>query len=245
MSELYDSIGRGYAARRRPDARIAARLRAAIGGAADVANVGAGAGSYEPDDLPVVAVEPSRSMIAQRSRTGRVVQARAEELPFRDAAFDCVMAVLTVHHWVDRAAGLQQCARTARRRIVFLTWDPDAPGFWLVDDYVPELLAHDRRVFPPLSEFARAWGRIEVTPVPVPADCCDGFLGAFWRRPAAYLDPSVRGAMSSFARVPDVERRMEALRADLASGAWARKNGHLAGCDELDLGYRLVVAELH
>lgn len=245
MSELFDSIGRGYAARRRPDGRIAAQLRAAIGDAADVVNIGAGAGSYEPEDLPVVAVEPSLAMIAQRTRATRVVRARAEELPFRDAAFDCVMAVLTVHHWADRAAGLQQCARIARRRIVFLTWDPEAPGFWLVDDYAPELLAHDRRIFPPISEFTRAWGRIDVIPVPVPADCLDGFLGAFWRRPAAYLDPGVRSAISSFARVPDVERRMDALRADLASGAWARKNGHLAGHDELDLGYRLVVADLH
>jgi SAM-dependent methyltransferase len=245
MGELYDSIGRGYAARRRPDRRIAARIHNGLGACRSVLNVGAGAGSYEPDDVPVFAVEPSRAMIAQRRTQKRVVQARAEELPFRDAVVDCAMAVLTVHHWGDRAAAFAECARAVRRRIVVLTWDPEAAGFWLVDDYLPELLAYDRAVFPPLSAFAAAWGNVDVIPVPVPADCADGFLGAYWRRPAAYLDPSVRAAMSSFARVPDVESRMAALRRDLASGAWLRRHGALLGRDELDLGYRLVVARPH
>lgn len=244
MAEIYDSIGRGYSAQRRPDPRIAAQLRSAIGESRSLVNVGASAGSYEPDDVPVVAVEPSRAMIAQRRRRDWIVQARAEELPFRDAAFDCAMAVLTVHHWRDVAAGLAECGRATRRRIVLLTWDPEAPGFWLVDDYVPELLAHDRRVFPPMSAFANAWGKIEVIPVPVPADCCDGFLGAYWRRPRAYLDPAVRGAMSSFARVPDIQERMRQLRVDLDSGSWERRNRRLLDSDELDLGYRLVVANV-
>ncbi len=244
MAELYDSIGQGYAAHRRPDPRIAARLRTAIGNSRTVVNVGAGAGSYEPDDVAVVAVEPSRAMIAQRRRKDQVVQATAEQLPFRDATFDGAMAVLTVHHWRDVAAGLAECGRATRRRIVFLTWDPAAPGFWLVDHYVPELLVHDRRVFPPMSAFAQAWGKIEVLPVPVPADCCDGFLGAFWRRPRAYLDAAVRGAMSSFARVPGIDERTAELRRDLDSGAWERRNRRLLDADELDLGYRLVIAKV-
>lgn len=244
MSELYDSIGRGYAAQRRADPRIAARIRAQLGDCSSVVNVGAGAGSYEPADVPVVAVEPSRAMIAQRRRRDRLVQARAEALPFRDAVFDAAMAVLTVHHWTDRATAFEECARTVRRRIVVLTWDPAAVGFWLVEDYVPELLAHDRAVFPPLSAFAGAWGRVDVVPVPIPADCCDGFLGAYWRRPEVYLDPAVRAAMSSFARVPDVEARMRQLECDLRSGAWQRRHGSLLRRDELDLGYRLVVADV-
>ncbi|MBL9079955.1 MAG: class I SAM-dependent methyltransferase [Planctomycetes bacterium] len=245
MAELYDSIGSGYATRRRPDPRIAQRLRACLGSSCrSVVNVGAGAGSYEPDDVPVVAVEPSRAMIEQRRSRQRLVQARAEALPFRDATFDAAMAVLTTHHWTGLATGLDECARTARHRVVCLTWDPDAPGFWLVDDYVPELLAHDRRVFPPLSAYARAWGRIDVVPVPIPADCIDGFLGAYWQRPTAYLDATVRSAMSSFARVPDVAARMDRLANDLRSGAWQRRHGHLLAHAELDLGYRLVVADL-
>ncbi|MBL8751537.1 MAG: class I SAM-dependent methyltransferase [Planctomycetes bacterium] len=243
MGELYDAIGRGYAGRRRPEPRIAAAVRTALGDVRDLVNVGAGTGSYEPDDLPVVAVEPSRTMIGQRRSSNPIVQARAEELPFRDRSFDASMAVLTVHHWGDPAVGLAECARAARRCCVALSWDPAAAGFWLVEDYVPELLAYDRAVFPPLAAFERAWGRIDVVPVPVPADCRDGFLGAYWRRPEAYLEPTVRAAISSFARVGDVEARMERLRADLASGAWDRRRGGLRSATELDLGYRLVVAK--
>ncbi len=243
MAELYDAIGRGYVQHRRPEPRIAAALRAALGDVRDVVNVGAGTGSYEPDDLPVVAVEPSRTMVGQRrSSVHPIVQARAEELPFRDRTFDAATAILTVHHWGDRATGLAECARTTRKCCIALTWDPAAAGFWLVDDYVPELLAYDRTIFPPLDVFERAWGRIDVVPVPVPADCRDGFLGAYWRRPEAYLDPSVRAAISSFTRIGDLDGRMKRLHDDLASGAWDRRHGSLRSAAELDLGYRLVVA---
>ncbi|MGE3174585.1 MAG: methyltransferase domain-containing protein [Planctomycetota bacterium] len=244
MGELYDAIGRGYSGRRRADPRIAARLHQSLEGLASVVNVGAGSGSYEPVDRAVVAVEPSAAMIAQRRRRDRVVQARAERLPLRTGCVDAAMAVLTVHHWGERADAFAECARAARRRVVVLTWDPESDGFWLVRDYFPELLAWDRRVFPALDEFRAAWGRIRVEPVPVPGDCADGFLGAYWRRPAAYLDPTVRAAMSSFARIPGVDDRVEQLRRDLASGAWHRANRALRGQDAADLGYRLVVADL-
>jgi SAM-dependent methyltransferase len=244
MSEIYDRIGSGYSAHRLPDPRIARRIRQCIGDATSVVNVGAGAGSYEPEDLPTVAVEPSRTMIAQRRNTRRLVQARAESLPFRDETFDVAMAVLTVHHWQDPNGGFAECARTARQRIVVMTWDPESAGFWLVRDYLPEILEHDRRVFPKLSTFAAAWGRVAVLPVPVPVDCRDGFLGAFWRRPDAYLDPAVRAGMSSMTKVPDIDARMDDLRRDLESGAWERRNRDLLSRDEVDLGYRLVVADI-
>src|SRR5687768_17357233 len=137
----YDTIGRGYARGRRPDPRIAARLTAALGDAPSVLNVGAGAGSYEPSDMHVVAVEPSAVMIAQRPPgAASAVQARAEALPFPDRAFDAAMAVLTLHHWSDRARGLSECARVARRRVVLLTWDPAVEPFWLLRHYFPEFV---------------------------------------------------------------------------------------------------------
>jgi len=244
---LYDTIGRGYARRRRPDARIASRLMAALGDARSVLNVGAGTGAYEPTDRSVVAVEPSAVMIAQRaSGAAPAVQARAEALPFRDQAFDAVMAVLTLHHWTDRARGLAECARVARQRVVLLTWDPGADAFWLVQDYLPAFAEIDRRQFPPMSGYGEAFGdgaRVEVEAVPVPRDCADGFLGAYWARPAAYLDPAVRAGISSFAH-PGTEPGLERLAADLASGAWNDRHGHLLEADALDLGYRLVVARL-
>jgi SAM-dependent methyltransferase len=205
---VYDTIGRGYAQQRRPDPRIAAQVTAALGGACSVLNVGAGAGSYEAQDRRVVAVEPSAVMLAQRTPSAApAVQARAEALPFPDRAFDAVMAVLTLHHWADRARGLAECARVARERVVLLTWDPAADGFWLVQDYFPEFMEADRRQFPGIPVYVEAFGqsaRVQVAPVPVPRDCVDGFLGAYWARPEAYLDPAVRAGISSTEAVRSV-----------------------------------------
>ena len=244
---VYDTIGREYRTQRRSDPRIASRLTSALGDARSVLNVGAGAGSYEPSDRRVVAVEPSGVMLAQRPPDAApAVQARAEALPFAARAFDAVMAVLTLHHWTDRARGLAECARVARRRVVLLTWDPDADPFWLLRDYFPAFVDADRRQFPPLRAYEDAFGpgaRVAIAAVPVPHDCIDGFLGAYWARPEAYLDPAVRAGISSFA-APGVDDALERLRADLASGAWNARHGHLRAADERDLGYRLVVSEL-
>jgi SAM-dependent methyltransferase len=243
MSQLYDTIGVGYRALRRPDPRIAAAIGAALGPAASVVNVGAGAGSYEPADRAVVAVEPSREMIRQRpAGAAPVIQASATALPFRAASFDAALAVLTVHHWPDRARGLVELRRVARDRVVILTWAPDAAGFWLVEDYFPTLVAVDRRIFPSEAELRSALGPVELRPLPIPHDCLDGFLGAYWRRPHAYLDPAVRGAISTFSKIGDVEPGLARLRSDLDDGTWARRHGGLLERAELDLGYRLVIA---
>ena len=244
---VYDSIGRGYARQRRPDPRIAAQLTVALGGARSVLNVGAGAGSYEPPDRRVVAVEPSEVMLAQRSPSAApAVQARAEALPFPDRSFDAAMAILTIHHWTDRGRGLAECARVARQRVVLLTWDPAADAFWLLQEYLPVFVEIDRRQFPSIAAYRDAFGhgaRVEIAAVPVPHDCVDGFLGAYWARPAAYLDPAVQAGISSFAH-PGAEPGLERLRADLATGAWHARHGHLLAADTLDLGYRLIVAHL-
>jgi len=243
MTELYDRIGHGYATHRRPDPRIAVAIHDALGTARTVLNVGAGAGSYEPADRDVVAVEPAALMVAQRPPgSAPAVRARAESLPFADGAFDAVMGVLTLHHWTDARHGLAECRRVARERVVLLTWDPASGDFWLVRDYFPDLLAADRPRFPPIDALLDALGGGGVRPLPIPADCVDGFLGAYWRRPAAYLDADVRRGISSFARLTDVDAPLARLRDDLASGAWRRRNGMLLDLDELDLGYRLVVA---
>ena len=242
MAALYDTIGRGYAEIRKPDPRIAKAISSGLGDAHSVVNVGAGTGAYEPSDRAVVAVEPSTTMIAQRTvGSAPVVRAIATALPFKNDSFDAALAVLTVHHWPDKALGLAELRRVARRRVVVLTWDPAAPPFWLTD-YFPELLYLDRPLFPTVRDFKRALGTVSVATIPVPHDCTDGFLGAHWRRPSAYLDARVRGAISTFAKLPDVESRLQQLRADLASGEWQRKYGDLFDKTELDLGYRLIVA---
>ncbi|HVZ38070.1 MAG TPA: class I SAM-dependent methyltransferase [Candidatus Kapabacteria bacterium] len=243
-SVVYDTIGREYAQYRRPDERIAAAIAAALGDARSVANIGAGTGSYEPSDRAVVAVEPSGIMIAQRpAGAAPAVQASAENLPLEDASFDACLAVLTMHHWTDWRAGVAEMLRVARRRVVVLTWDPEHQGFWLYRDYFPDALELDRIIFAPVREVARELGGAEVRILPVPHDCTDGFFGAYWRRPGAYLDDGVRSAISTFSRLPNVEARIDRLRRDLESGAWAERNGEIRALDELDTGYRLVVAQ--
>jgi SAM-dependent methyltransferase len=243
---VYDDIGRGYLTTRRPDPRIARAIRAALGEARSVVNVGAGAGSYEPDDLSVLAVEPSREMLRQRPPgAARAIQAAAEVLPLRDAAFDAALAVLTLHHWNDQAAGFAELRRVARQRVVIVTWDPAArDAFWLTAHYLPEIVALDVGRFPAIDTLARHLPDVHVEPLLVPHDCEDGFLGAFWCRPEAYLMPSVRQAMSGFAQLPSgvADAGLARLADDLRSGLWKARFGGLARVPAADLGYRLVIA---
>jgi SAM-dependent methyltransferase len=244
MAARYDAIGRTYTATRATDPRIAARIWAALGDARTVVNVGAGTGSYEPPDRDVTAVEPSAVMIAQRPRDAApAVQASAEELPFADDSFDAAMAALTLHHWSDWRAGCEELKRVARDRVVVLSWDPSCRRrMWLGPEYFDHLVDWDLERFPSLPEQAAAL-RAEVEVVPVPWDCRDGFHGAFWRRPEAYLDPAVRAGISSLAnREAELADGLARLRVDLDSGAWARKHADLLELDELDLGYRLLVS---
>jgi SAM-dependent methyltransferase len=243
---LYDEIGPGYPATRRADPRIAAAIERALGEARTIVNVGAGTGNYEPTDREVTAVEPSAAMIVQRPPgAAPCVQAGAEELPFSDDAFDAAMAVMTIHHWHDLGRGLAELRRVARDRVVVFTWDPAVAGtLWLAAEYLPEFAEVETLRFPPPREVADALGGGEVLSVPIPADCHDGFIEAFWARPEAYLDPAVRAGMSGMAALePDVvQRGISRLRADLESGAWDRRHGHLRQRESLELGYRLVVA---
>lgn len=242
MAALYDDIGVNYAALRRPDPRIAAVIEAALGEARTVLNVGAGTGSYEPADRTVTAVEPSAEMIRKRPPgAAPAVRATADALPFPDESFDAAMAVLTLHHWPDRAAGLREMRRVTRGRIVLLTFDPAARP-WLTD-YLPELAALDEAQMPPMADYERWLGPVEITPVPVPHDCIDGFLYAYWRRPEAYLDPLVRSGSSSFWALGEAaEKGLARLARDLGSGEWARRYADLVALDAYDAGYRLVVA---
>jgi len=246
VSTRYEAIGRSYAVHRRPDPRIAAAVRAALGPAGTVVNVGAGTGSYEPADLAVVAVEPAHAMLAQRPPgAAPAVAAVAEALPFASGSFDASLAVLTHHHWNDVGRGFRELGRVAGRHVV-LTWDPAAVGaadFWLTRDYLPDL-GEDLVRQPALGAVLAAFPDASVTPVPIPHDCTDGFMAAYWRRPRAYLDPGARGAISSFALrgEPAVAAGLDRLAADLGSGRWHRRNEDLLERTELDLGYRLVVA---
>jgi SAM-dependent methyltransferase len=243
MSALYDRIGRSYVATRGEDPRIAAAIHAELGDARTVLNVGAGAGAYEPRDRAVTAVEPSAVMRAQRPPgAAPCIDARAEALPFGDREFDATMAVLSDHHWSDRLAGLRELRRVGRRAVVF-QWDPAfVDAFWLTRDYLPSFARGTHGGF---ARARAALGATRAVVVPIPHDCRDGFLMAYWRRPAAYLDATVRANISVFSLLPaaEVDAMVAALRADLHSGAWQVRNRELLARDELDLGYRVLVAE--
>jgi SAM-dependent methyltransferase len=242
MGAKYDVIGSNYAALRRADPRIARIIETALGPAQSILNVGAGTGSYEPAGRVLIAVEPSAGMIAKRGPgAAKAIQASAYALPFADKSFDAAMAILTIHHWPDKAAGLREMRRVTRGRIVLLTFDP-AHRPWLTD-YLPELAALDQAQMPAMSDYEHWLGPVQVTPVLVPHDCSDGFLYAYWRRPAAYLDPYIRSGSSSFWAIGDAEAGLQNLRQDLETGAWARRYAGLLTLDAYDAGYRLVVAD--
>ena len=211
-----------------------------------VVNVGAGAGAYEPVGRFLIAVEPSRHMIRQRSsKASLVVQASAEALPFRAEAFDAALAVLTLHHWTDWRCGLDEMKRVANRLVV-LTIEPTELGnFWLTEVYFPEIVALDRGRCPSTAEIEHHLGDCRVDRIAIPHDCSDGFLGAFWRRPEAYLDPKVRAGMSGFTLLDPniVARGVAQLESDLETGAWERRFGHIRSLDALDVCYRLVVTD--
>jgi SAM-dependent methyltransferase len=247
----YDQIGQGYSAARGEDPRVAEAVVRGLGEARTVLNVGAGTGSYEPGDREVTAVEPSAVMIAQRpADAAPVVQASAEALPFAADSFDAAMAIVSDHHWRDRAVGMRELRRVARERVVIVNVDPAAnPDLWLIRDYLPGFID----LIPECYRSSGFWeaelwellgGEVEIRPIPVPYDCRDGFLFAYWRRPEAYLDPAVRAGISVFQLLPEEEVReaLERLRRDLDDGTWTRRNAELLEREELDIGLRLVVA---
>ena len=245
MKQLYDTIGKRYTEYRRPDPRIRAAILSALGTARRVVNIGAGAGSYEPEDRELIAVEPSETMIRQRpSGTAPVVRASAMGLPFQDGAFDAALALLTGHHWPNLTAGILEMARVAKRCVV-LTWEPPRSRLsWLTRDYFPEIFDYDLTKFPRAAPFyGTMFKTLDIRVVPIPCDCVDGFLEAYWRRPEAYFDPNARSAISTFAYIADVDSGLAKLRRDLDDGTWVRRNAELLTKQELDLGYRLVIGE--
>ncbi len=243
----YDVIGRGYSSVRRPDPRLAQAIWSALGDARTVLNVGAGAGSYEPPDRWVLAVEPSEVMIDQRlPGTAPVLKATVEQLPLADQTVDAAMAIHTLHHWNNIEAGLLELVRVVRDRIVILTMDTEKLAeLWIVRDYLPELLGQHAARFPSIDGLRQLLPGTNVEVLSVPRDCQDGFMAALWARPDAYLDPAIRAATSPWHDLPPtvVERALGQLRKDLDKGEWKRRNHDLLTRPELDVGLRLITSE--
>jgi len=242
----YETHGRGYTRGRRADPRIAARIEAALGDARTVVNVGAGAGSYEPRGRRVLAVEPSATMRAQRpSDAAPCVAAAAESLPLDDDSVDAAMACVTIHHWQDRAAGLAELRRVAHGPVVVFTFDLADLIAWQRDYFGEAVTIEQPRFGTPDEVAAELGGTVRVESIPTPADCTDGFFEAFWNRPEAMLDPTVRASQSIWQLLePGVEERIfERLAADLESGKWDAEHGALRTRADYEGALRLVISE--
>lgn len=241
----YGRIGTGYAGYRQPEPAFAAAISEAFGDARTVLNVGAGAGSYEPTDVTVTAVEPSAAMRAQRPpHLSPAIDATAEDLPFEDAAFDAALASFTVHQWTDLGAGLRELRRVTRGPVVILTCDPAALNRTWIAGYAPEMIATEASRYPAMERLeAGLGGRVSIAPLPIPLLCVDGFSEAYYGRPEMLLDPGARKANSAWSFVERAveERFVETLSGDLESGAWDRAHGHLRTQPAFEGSLRLVV----
>jgi SAM-dependent methyltransferase len=241
----YGRIGDGYVSYRQPEPQIEAAIREALGDARSVLNVGAGAGSYEPRDLDVVAVEPSAQMRAQRP-ADRVaaIDGTAEDLPFADDTFDAAMATFTVHQWSDLPTGLAEVRRVTRGPVVVLTCDPTLlRRFWLAE-YAPEAIDTEARRYPSVDAITSGLGGGQVASLPIPLHCTDGFGEAYYGRPERLLDPGARKANSAWSFVgPEVHERFETdLGRDIADGTWDAKHGHLRDQPQFDGSLVLIVS---
>ena len=243
----YEHGGQKYSGQRKTDPRIAEYVHRALGNAKTVLNVGAGAGSYEPEDRYVIALEPSASMRSQRMNNGRTpaVIGFADTIPFDDNAFDASMALVTVHHWPDLDKGLKEMRRVTKDAVVIMTFDPDALNeFWNVH-YFPELIEVERQRYPSVDSLIKSLGgNCEVQKIPVPFDCTDGFQEAYYGRPEAFLEKDVRMSQSAWGFLPAglEEQYVQALANDLASGEWDRKYGHYRKEPDFTCALRLIIS---
>jgi SAM-dependent methyltransferase len=245
----YDRKNNNYSAIRKADPRIGVYVRKSLNGCDTVVNVGAGAGSYEPEDKFVIAVEPSSVMRAKRLSLGRnpAVNAKADDLPFDDKSFDAVMAVLTIHHWPDLKSGLLEIKRVSKKKISILTYDPEMLDiFWNVK-YFPQLIEIERNRYPRLDQIAEYLGEeLRITNIKIPLDCTDGFQEAFYGRPEAFLQEEVRQAQSAWGFLDkkiEIEY-VKRLSDDLASGEWDRLYGYHRTMPEFEGAFRLLEIDL-
>ena len=245
MQAIYDDIGINYSVTRCTDPIIAEQLNSKLRGATRIINIGAGTGSYEPENIELVAVEPSSKMISQRKGgSHRVEQAFAEKLPFENNSFSHAMTVNSMHHWENRALAFDEINRVATDRFVAISWDPESDPFWLTRDYFPEIYEMDKHIFPEMGELNEYFSEVVITPLKIPASCKDGLLAAFWKRPEAYLNEKVRQSTSPFSKITNLAEGLRKLEDDIASGAWAKNNHAILNSTSLDVGYRLISARV-
>ncbi|MGV3697975.1 class I SAM-dependent methyltransferase [Flavobacterium sp.] len=243
----YEKSGQKYSLQRQTEPKIAEYINKALGNAKTVLNVGAGAGSYEPSDRYVIAVEPSSEMRQQRLNNNKMpaINAKGDNLPFDDNSFDATMAMITIHHWPDIPKGLKELRRVTKGSVVIMTFDPSAlDKFWNAE-YFPELIEVEKARFPSIDIITNSLGgRCEVIEIPIPLNCIDGFQEAFYGRPEAFLEKEVRQSQSAWGFLSEeVENKLvKNLYDDLKSGEWDKKYGHFRNQPYFTCALRLIVS---
>lgn len=244
----YDKFGQHYSGQRQTEPEIAKYIHEALGDAKTILNIGAGAGSYEPEDRYVIAVEPSITMRAQRMRYHKVpaINATADVLPFDEGVFDAATAFLTIHHWPDIARGLREIRRVTRGPIIIMTYDRDDLDVFWNADYFSEVVEVERQRYPDMQWLCDQLGNnCEIQKIPIPLNCVDGFQEAFYGRPEAFISKEVRAAMSAWGFIPAEQQEVmvNRLKNALSSGEWDEKYGHLRKQPFFTGALRLVIAK--
>ncbi len=241
MKAKYDNIGINYSQKRKSDPRIASQILSKLEKAKSIVNIGAGSGSYEPDDIELVALEPSIEMINQRSSNAHpTVQGVAESLPFPDNSFTHALTILSMHHWTNREMAYREINRVATEKFVAVSWNPNSEPFWLTKDYFPEIFEYDKRIFPDVNEIENYFDNVQIEPLLIPEDCIDGFLAAYWKKPSAYLDINVRNSISSFSKLNDITKGLKKLKTDIENKSWIQVNKSILSKSSLDAGYVII-----
>lgn len=252
---LYNSIGRDYNHTRQPDERIVERLiellNLPVGSI--IADIGAGTGNYSnalaERGYRVMAIEPSRVMQSQRRDCPGVswLTAAAENIPLPDNAVDGAIVMLALHHFNNVDLGIREITRITKNNVVIFAFEPDLVGnFWL-SDYFPYFIDDTPAKIPSTSELAlklyqNGDREVEILPFLLPPDLEDRFAASGWCRPEIYLDARVRNGISTFAKMPleEIADGLKQLSADIESGVWLRRYGHLLQLKNYDAGYRII-----
>lgn len=101
----------------------------------------------------LVGIDPSAPMLVRARGVApgaRLVRARAEELPWRDATFDRIFCVNALHHFSDRHRFFAEARRVLKPGggVLTIGKDPHAErDSWWVYDYFEETLEIDRTRF--------------------------------------------------------------------------------------------------
>jgi SAM-dependent methyltransferase len=151
----------------------------------------------------------------------------AEELPFRDDAFDGMTCVLSVHHFRDRGRVFKEAHRVLKsgRLVIFTASPAQMRGYWL-NRYFPCAMEKSIEQMPTtaaLEHELRSAGFRGITAETYSVDegLKDLFLYSGKHSPEIYLDAKVRQGISTFASLAskqEIDSGCAKLAEDLEKG---------------------------